>query len=225
MPVTVYRTIILYVAVMISVRLMGKRQLGDMQPGELVVTILLSEIAAMPLQDTELPIFAGLASVVTLVSLELLLSVLSLKSISIRKLVSGKSVVLIKDGVVDEKALRRVRLTALDLVEMLRSQQIFSLSDVSFAVLETGGDLSVMLKGSKQPATAEQVGAKAEKALLPLPVVSDGRILEDSLQTLGITRQTLEKELKRQKLSAKELLLATRDSKGALSVVKKEKKG
>lgn len=223
MPVTVYRTIILYVAVMISVRLMGKRQLGDMQPGELVVTILLSEIAAMPLQDTDLPIFSGLASVVTLISLELLLSVLSLKSIFVRKLISGRSVVLIKEGVVDEKALKSVRLTALDLIEMLRAQQIFSLDDIAFAVLETGGDLSVMLKSAKQPATAEQVGIKPEKALLPLPVVSDGHILEDSLATLGISRQTLKKELKAQRLSAKEVLLATRDSSGSLTVVKKEK--
>ncbi len=223
MFVTVYRTIILYIIVIISIRLMGKRQIGDMQPGELVVTLLISEIAAMPLQDTNQPLLLGASAIFTLVTLEIAISLLSLKSFLLRKLMAGKSVILIKDGIIDQKELKRVRLTVLDLVELLRGQQVFDISTVSFAVLETGGSLSVLLKSGQQPATAKDVGAKSPPARLPLPVISDGKLLYESLSALNISEKKIQNSLKEKGLSRSEVFLMTLDQNGNEEIYKKEK--
>lgn len=223
MFITIYRTIILYVTVIIAVRLMGKRQIGEMQPGELVVTLLISDIASMPLQDTNQPIILGLSAIFTLVCLEIITSLLSLKSVIVRKLLSGGSAILIKDGIIDQKELGRVRMTVLDLVEMLRSQQVFEVSDVSFAVLETGGSLSVLLKGAKSPPTAEQLGVKFEQSQLPLPVISDGKLLKDTFESVGTNKKAIEKILKKQKIKQKDVFLMTLDGSGKSQIVGKEK--
>lgn len=223
MFITVYRTIILYLVVMISIRLMGKRQIGDMQPGELVVTLLISEIAAMPLQDTDQPILYGVSAIATLVTLEIGISLLSLKSFFVRKLLSGKSVILIKDGVIDQQELKKVRMTVLDLVEMLRNQQVFDISTVSFAVLETGGELSVLLKAGDQPATAKDVGAKKSPAELPLPVISDGRLLKESVRALGLRDTYIYNRLQKKGLKISDVMLMTLDSGGNENIALKEK--
>jgi uncharacterized membrane protein YcaP (DUF421 family) len=202
---------------------MGKRQIGDMQPGELVVTLLISEIAAMPLQDTNQPLLFGVSAIFTLVTLEIAISLLSLKSFMLRKIMAGKSVILIKDGIIDQKALKKVRLTVLDLVELLRGQQVFDISTVSFAVLETGGSLSVLLKSADQPATAKDVGAKNPPAKLPLPVISDGKMLYESVNALGITEKKIEKILKENSLTRGEVFLMTIDQSGKEKIFKKEK--
>jgi len=222
MFITVYRTLILYVIVIISIRLMGKRQIGDMQPSELVVTLLISEIAAMPLQDTDQPILFGVSSILTLVALEIGISIIALKSFFVRKLLSGKSVILIKDGIIDQKELKKVRITVLDLVEMLRAQQVFDLSTVSFAVLETGGNLSVLLKAKDQPATAQDVLAKKKTAELPLPVISDGKILNESVSALGAKKTSIYKRLKLKGIKPSQVLLMTLDANGNEIIVEKE---
>lgn len=218
---TIYRTVLLYIIIVIAIRLMGKRQIGEMQPGELVVTLLISDIASMPLQDTDQPVLLGVSSIFTLVTLEILISLLSLKSIGLRKLLSGKSAILIKDGVIDKRELKKVRMTVLDLVEMLRGQNVFDISTVSFAVLETGGSLSVLLKAKDQPATARDVGKKNDKALMPLPVISDGRMLNDSLTALGLTEKDIRARLKTKKLKPTEVFLMTLDAGGKENIVKK----
>ena len=221
MFITVYRTIILYIIVIISIRIMGKRQIGEMQPGELVVTLLISDIAAMPLQDTNQPVLFGVAAIFTLVTLEILMSVIELKSFFMRKLISGKSVILIKDGTIDQKELKKVRMTVLDLVEMLRNQQVFDLSTVSFAVLETGGNLSVLLKSKSQPVTAGDLNVKKNSAELPLPVISDGKLLSESITALGITRKEVLNRLSSEKLKPSQVMLMTLDSNGNTNIVKK----
>ncbi len=221
MFITVYRTIILYIIVIISIRLMGKRQIGDMQPGELVVTLLISEIAAMPLQDTDQPILFGVSAIFTLVALEIMISLLSLKSFFVRKLISGKSVILIKDGIIEQKELKKVRLTVLDLVELLRNQQVFDISTVSFAVLETGGNLNVLLKSKSQPATVGDIKVQKGPAELPLPVISDGKILTESVNALGITRQEIVRRISKKGLRTADIMLMTLDSGGKESIVKK----
>ena len=224
MFLTIYRTVILYVVVIICIRLMGKRQIGDMQPGELVVTLLISEIAAMPLQDTNQPLLMGASAIFTLVTLEILLSLISLKSFFMRKLLSGKSVILIKDGVIDQRELKRVRMTVLDLVELLRGSQVFDLATVSFAVLETGGSLSVLLKSGNQPATARDVGAKNPPAKIPLPVISDGKLLKETISALGSTEGKIKKSLREKGISLSSVFLMTIDQNGKEEIVKKEKK-
>ena len=222
MFITVYRTIILYIAVIISIRLMGKRQIGDMQPSDLVITLLISEIAAMPLQDTDQPILFGVSAIFTIVLIEILVSLVSLKSFAVRKMLSGSSAILIRDGVIDQKELKKVRMTVLDLVEMLRGQQVFDISTVSFAVLETGGSLSVLLKSKQQPATVGDIKVSRPPAELPLPVVSDGKILNDSLVKLGLKENEVTRRLAKKGIKARDVFLMTLDSRGKSEIIKKE---
>lgn len=177
MIITITRTIILYIFVTLGIRLMGKRQIGEMQPNELVVTLLISETAAIPLQDTTQPILNGLVAIFVLVILEIMISVLSMKSRFMRKIMNGKSAVIIKNGVIDQQMMKSVRMTVLDLVELLRGQDVFDISTVAFAVLEVNGNLSVLLKSAEQPATVADLKIEKKKALLQLPVISDGKML------------------------------------------------
>ncbi len=224
MITTIIRTIILYVFVTFAIRVMGKRQIGDMQPNELVITLLISEIVAIPLQDISQPILSGVVAIFMLIVLEIVMSVLSLKSIKIRKFMSGNSVVIINNGIVDQNAMKNVRMTVLDLVEQLRGQNVFDISTVAFAVLEINGNLSVLLKSGDQPATVKDMGIKKEKAALPLPVISDGKILSDSLKALNITTDTLNKKLHANHTTASEVFLMTLDRYDNISIVKKGSK-
>lgn len=224
MITTIIRTIILYVFVTFAIRVMGKRQIGDMQPNELVITLLISEIVAIPLQDISQPILSGVVAIFMLIVLEIVMSVLSMKSITVRKFMSGNSVVIINNGVVDQKAMKNVRMTVLDLIEQLRGQNVFDISTVAFAVLEVNGELSVLLKGGDQPLTAKDMGIKKDKAALPLPVISDGKILDDSLKALGITTHTLEKKLKANQTEVSRVFLMTLDRYDNIRIVKKADK-
>ncbi len=217
----IIRTLILYTILTFGIRLMGKRQIGDMQPNELVVTLLISEIAAIPLQDTTQPLLNGICSIFILVILEIIMSVLSLKNMTFRRLISGQSVIIIKDGVIDQSAMKKVRMTILDLVELLRGQNVFDIEDVAFAMLEVNGDLNVLLKAKKQPATVEDVGVKKDKVTLPLPVVSDGRIIEQTLENFKISRKEFLEILKKQHLDLNDIFLMTIDGKNKVSLIKK----
>ena len=221
MITTIIRTIILYVFVTFAIRVMGKRQIGDMQPNELVITLLISEIVAIPLQDISQPILSGVVAIFMLIVLEIVMSVLSLKSVKVRKFMSGNSVVLINNGIVDQNAMRNVRMTVLDLIELLRGQNVFDISTVAFAVLEINGNLSVLLKSADQPATVKDMGIKKEKAALPLPVISDGKILTDSLKALNLTTDALNKKLNANHTTVSDVFLMTLDRYDNISIVKK----
>lgn len=222
MIITITRTIILYIFVTLGIRLMGKRQIGEMQPNELVVTLLISEIAAIPLQDTSQPILNGVVAIFMLVILEILISVISMKSLFMRKIMNGKSAVIIKNGVIDQQMMKSVRMTVLDLVELLRGQDVFDISTVAFAVLEVNGNLSVLLKSSEQPATAADLNVKKDKALLPLPVISDGKIIKESLEAIGTDEGAVRKMLKDNNVS--DIFLMTMDRDGNHSIIKQRKK-
>lgn len=219
---TVLRTIILYVMVTLAIRLMGKRQIGDMQPNELVITLLISEIAAIPLQDHQQPISVGVAAILVLVFIEIIISILSMKSFYIRRLLNGKSVVIIKNGIIDQNAMRNVRMTVIDLIELLRDKDVFDISDVAFAVLEVNGNLSVLLKKDIQPVTPKDIELKVNENMLPLPVISDGKIIYESLKALQITPQKLSKMLKHHKVAPKEIFLMTLDRDGNQTIINKD---
>ena len=218
----VIRTIILYVAVTLAMRLMGKRQIGDMQPNELVVTLLISEIAAIPLQDNEQPLFIGVAAILVLVFLEIIISILSLKSFCVRKLLNGKSVVIIKNGTIDQKAMRSVRMSVVDLIEQLRNKDVFNVEDVAFAVLEVNGNLSVLLKKNAQNLTPKDIKLKLPDDLLPLPVVSDGKIVFESLNALQSDQSQIKNILNSQNIKVSEVLLMTLDRNGNYTLIRKE---
>ncbi len=220
MIITITRTIILYVFVTLGIRLMGKRQIGEMQPNELVVTLLISEIAAIPLQDTSQPILDGVVAIFMLVILEILISVISMKSMFMRKIMNGKSAVIIKNGVIDQSVMRQVRMTVLDLVELLRGQNVFDISTVAFAVLEVNGNLSVLLKSAEQPVTGNDLNLKKDAAALPLPVISDGKIIRESLEALETDESEIIEKVKANKTDVKHVFLMTMDRYGNFSLIK-----
>ena len=213
----IVRTVLMYIFVTISVRLMGKRQIGDMQPTELVVTLLISEIAAIPLQDVSQPV-----SIFMLVLLEILASVIIMKNLRLRRIFSGKSVAIIKNGVIDQKAMRNVRITVFDLVEMLRMQGIFELDDIESAFLEVNGSLSVRQKTEKAPLTPKQLGLSPADGGVPLTVISDGTIVDASLEYLGMNRDDLNLILKEKQKSPKEIFLMTLNKSGESVIIDKE---
>ena len=222
MIITITRTIILYIFVTLGIRLMGKRQIGEMQPNELVVTLLISETAAIPLQDTTQPILNGLVAIFVLVILEIMISVLSMKSRFMRKIMNGKSAVIIKNGVIDQQMMKSVRMTVLDLVELLRGQDVFDISTVAFAVLEVNGNLSVLLKSAEQPATVADLKIEKKKALLQLPVISDGKIVKESLDFVGADEQEIRKKLKGDNVA--DVFLMTMDREGNHNIIKRREK-
>lgn len=222
MIITITRTIILYIFVTLGIRLMGKRQIGEMQPNELVVTLLISETAAIPLQDTTQPILNGLVAIFVLVILEIMISVLSMKSRFMRKIMNGKSAVIIKNGVIDQQMMKSVRMTVLDLVELLRGQDVFDISTVAFAVLEVNGNLSVLLKSAEQPATVADLKIEKKKALLQLPVISDGKIVKESLDFVGVDEKDIRKKLKGDNVA--DVFLMTMDREGNHNIIKRREK-
>lgn len=220
MIITITRTIVLYIFVTLGIRLMGKRQIGEMQPNELVITLLISEIAAIPLQDTSQPILNGVVAIFMLVILEIIISVITMKSLYVRKIMNGKSAVIIKNGVIDQNMMRQVRMTVLDLVELLRGQDVFDISTVAYAVLEVNGNLSVLLKSSEQPVTVKDIDIKKEKATLPLPVISDGKIIRESLDALEISEDDIKSTVKKNRTDIKDVFLMTMDRYGETSLIK-----
>ena len=218
------RTVLMYIFVSIGVRLMGKRQIGDMQPTELVVTLLISEIAAIPLQDVSQPISIGLIAIFILVLLEIAASVIVLKNLRLRRIFSGKAVAVIKNGEIDQKAMRNVRMTVFDLVEMLRMQGIFDLDDIESAFLEVNGNLSVRQKPMRAPATPEQLGMNVPDGGISMTVISDGTVVDSSLRSLNMTREDLNIILKNENKRQKDIFVMTLNSKGESIIVEKENK-
>ena len=211
--VSVIRTVILYLLLMAAMRLMGKRQLGELQPSELVVTLLLSDLAAVPMQENGLPLFNGVLPILVLVSLELLVSGVMLKSSAFSRLVAGTPQAVIRDGKVDEKAMRRMRLTVDDLMESLRQQNIFDIRQVQYAIAETNGHISVYSYTRFQAATVGDVNPQPAEEGMPVVVVSDGKLSEWGLQLCGLDRVWVYRLLAQQNCSQDQvfLLTATKD--------------
>ncbi len=217
---TVFRTAILYLAVTLAVRLMGKRQIGDMQPNELVITLLISEIAAIPLQDSNQPVLNGVAAIAVLVILEIFVSVLVMKSAFFRRIMNGTAVIVINNGVIDISAMKKLRITVLDLVELLRTKDVFNIEDVAFAVLEVNGELSVLLKKQSSPPSAKDLNIKTEKDSLSLPAVTDGKPIKETLKSLNIKKADLIKKASPKKL--KNIFLMTADTDGNCKVISRK---
>lgn len=220
---TVLRTVIFYFVIIFAIRLMGKRQIGDMQPSELVITILISEIAAMPIQDLEMPIWMGVAATVTLVTLEVIISFAAMKLLWFRKLFYGTSCIIIKDGVIDQKMLRRLRVTVPDLLEVLRNQEVFDLSQVAYAILETNGQMSVLLKPEYQTASVNDIKGKEGHSGMPCLIISDGKFLKKAMESVGMTKQSAMDKVKSKGLKLKDVFIMTAEKDGEITIVKKEK--
>ena len=217
----IFRAAVMYLFLIIGIRLMGKRQIGEMQPGELVVTLLISEMASIPLQDISQPLLLGIAAIFTLVFLEMLVSLLVLKVPRFHRLVSGSSRIIINNGVIDQREMKNLRITVTDLIELLRARDVFDISTVAYAIMETNGSLNILLKAADQPATKSDFG-KGGTALLFLPVISDGKYMPDAVRELGITRREVESILKTNKSTEKEVFLLSVDRELNYTIIKKE---
>lgn len=217
------RAIILYFFVIVGLRLMGKRQIGEMQPGELVVTLLISEMAAIPLQDISQPVLLGVAAISTLVFLEVIVSMVVLKIPKLHRLISGSSRIIIKDGVLNQREMKSLRITVSDLVELLRDRDVYDISTVAYAIMETNGSLNVLLKGTEQPATKKDVGKKSTDAL-PLPIISDGVLMTDAMRELDLDKRDIDKIIKENKTTISQIFLLQSDKNLNYTIIKKDMK-
>lgn len=217
------RTIILYVVVVIAVRIMGKRQIGELQPSELVVTILISELASVPMQETGIPLTNGVIPIMTLIACEILMSEATLKSLKFRRYISGSPSVIIRDGRIDQKEMGRLRYTVDDLMEELRLCGYMGVDEVACAVLETNGKLSVFPKCENKPATAGMLNLDCSDGGMPVTIICDGAVIPESLSHAGRDFTWLQKELQRQCVTQKDIFLLTVDGKGKMLLIKKEK--
>ena len=218
------RTIILYVLIMTGLRLTGKRQIGQLEPIELVLMMLLSDLAAVPMQDFGIPLLNGALPIITLLALTTLMSYISLRCIRFRNLVCGEPAIVIREGKIVESAMRHNRLTLDELLEELRIQGVADLTTVKYAVLETSGQISVLLRADQQPATPAQMAIAVEDdVFLPAIIINDGRILGENLRKMGLDESWLRKRLDEQKIKrAEEVFLLTVDQGGNVTCCKKE---
>ena len=190
------RAVILYLLIIAGVRLMGKRQVGELEPSELVLSLIIADLAAVPMQDFGIPLLAGVIPILTLLALTMLLSVLTMKSLGFRALLCGRPSVVIRRGEIDQGEMRRNRLTVDELLEELRSQGYASPAGVAYAILETNGQLSVLLRAEEQPATAGQQGLRPEEGGLPVVLINDGRVLTRNLRRRGLDEAWLDGQLR-----------------------------
>lgn len=217
------RTVILYFFIVIGIRLMGKRQVGELEPSELVVSLIIADLASVPMQDYGIPLLTGLIPIFVLLSLTMLLSVLTMKNIRLRTLLCGTPSIIIRSGKIDYLEMRRNRLTVDELLEDLRAKGVTDPSQVNYAVLETNGQLSVLPFASQKPPTASQFGIHAQEQELPKILISDGRLLEENLTQLGYDDTWLQKQLKEKHCtSASSVLLLLADSTGVIYFSPKE---
>lgn len=216
------RTIVLYLVLTLVIRLMGKRQLGEMEPAEFVVAMLIADLAAVPMQDGGIPLLSGIIPILTLLGLQFLLAAGSLRWVWFRRLLCGKPVMLIHEGKISIDALRKARITLDELSEHLREKDVLEISNVQYAILETNGQISVFPYPKYRPASAMDAGIEAGRQHLPITIITDGTILWDNLPLVQKDKDWLSRTLAHLGCSAKETLLLTVDSRGKVYHLPKE---
>ena len=222
MVLSYVRTILLYLVLIGVVRLMGKRQIGQMEPSEFVVTMLVANLAAIPLEQTDFPLHSGIIPIFTVLFLEIAVSWLSMRSIKLRKFLCGKPIILMENGTILQKNLKKSRITLDELTAKLREKDVLDLKTVQYAILETGGNLSVFLYAKEKPASAKEAGIQVKKQYIPLTVVSDGEILRENLALAGKDEAWLQKTLRERNATVKTTWLLTVDGADQILFYKKE---
>lgn len=215
MFIVMFRTIILYFIVVITMRIMGKRQIGEMQPFELVIAIMVSELASMPMQDPRIPLIHGVIPIITLLVLQILISYAELKSERARSMFSGKPSIVIENGKLDINQLKQDRFNLNDLLEELRLQGYYDIEDIEYAILETSGQVSIIPKTNLETVTRKDLNIKCTQAKLPISLILDGNVNVSNLKIINRDMDWLNKELKKNKINSyKEVFIALIDSKG-----------
>lgn len=217
------RTIIIYVLVLFVMRFMGKREIGQMQPFELVISMMIAELAAMPMEEIGTPILYGIVPILGLLMMHVIISVLNLKSIRIREIICGKPRILIYRGKIDEKAMIYENYTINELQENLRVNNISNLADVEFAILETSGELSVILKPEKRPLTTGDLNIEAQYEGIGYDLVIDGKIMDENLNKIGKDYNWLTKEVGKFNMKPEEALVVVLNGDNSIFCQKKER--
>ena len=215
------RSIVLYILVLLVMRCMGKREIGQLQPFELAISIMIADLAATPMAELGTPISYGIIPILALLVMHLLISFINLKSIKFREFICGKPSILIYRGRIDEKIMKKENFTINELQERLRGNNIFDLGDVEYAILETSGQITVIPKPEKQNVTLEDMNIKAEYAGLPVDLVVDGVIQEENLRKISKDKNWLEEEVKKFNMKPNEALIVTINGKGEIFCQKK----
>ncbi len=216
------RTVILYLILIAVIRIMGKRQIGQMEPSEFVVTMLVANLASIPMQDGGIPLYSGLVPILTVLGVELVLTALSMRSIKIRRLLCGKPVILIENGRILQDSLRKTRITLDELTGHLREKDVLDVTEVQYAILETDGNLSVFPYPKFRPANARDAGIQARKQYLPVTVIGDGYLYRENLLAAGKDEKWVEKYLREKRLSMEQVWLLTVDGVGHTVLMEKE---
>lgn len=219
---TYARTVVVYLFLIAVIRFLGKRQLGQMEPSEVVVTMLVADLASFPMEDPDIPLTAGIVPILAVLSMEILLSLLSVRSLKVRKLLCGKPVILMENGDFLQENMRKNRITIDELLSQLRQKDILDPTTVRYAILETGGNLSVFPYPEYEPAAARDAGVSVESLTAPITVVSDGRVLSDNLKKAGKNQKWLEKALQKQGATVKQTFLLTVDKENKVLFYKKQ---
>ena len=225
MLITLIRTIFLYILVLIVMRLMGKREIGQLQPFELAISIMIADLASIPMTDTGIPITNGIIPILGLLVMHLLISLINMKSIKAREILCGRPEILIYRGKIDEKALKKERFTLNELEERLRGNNIVNIGDVEYAILETSGQITVIQKPNKRNTTPEDFNIMPEYEGLPYDLVVDGKIMNENLKKIGKNETWLSNEVSKFNMKPQEALIVTFDGKGQIFCQKKKKEG
>ncbi|SCY06424.1 Uncharacterized membrane protein YcaP, DUF421 family [Ruminococcus sp. YE282] len=223
MLISIIRTIVLYAFVIFAIRIMGKRQISDMQPSELVATLIISNIASLPMQNTSQPFFSGVIPVVILVALEIITSAFMLKNSKFRRLVCGNPIVVIRDGVILQNQMRRLRLSNEDLFTQLRQQDVFNIEDIQYCIVETNGSISVLKKPEKRQPTAENLNIQIQDKKIQAVVINDGEILDNSLDLCQKDENYIYKILKKENKKVSDIFIMTLDGIGNYNIILKDK--
>lgn len=219
------RTAILYLLVVLIIRIMGKHQIGQLQPFELVITIMISELAAVPMQDTDIPLLHGIIPILTLLFIQISLSLLTLKNERARRIICGGPSILIEKGKINQAELTRLRYNLSDLLEQLRLKDMPNIADVEYAILETSGKLSIIPKSQKRPINPEDLKLNPPYEGLPVTLIVDGVLKEKNLNRLNLSREWLQAELEKLGLhSWEQVFLASLDTTGNLFLQPKSKR-
>mgnify|MGYP003302158824 FL=1 len=225
MLVTFFRAIVLYIIVLIVMRLMGKREIGQLQPFELAISIMIADLAASPMAETGIPITNGIMPILGLLVMHLIISMINIKSHKAREIICGKPSMLIYRGKIDEKVLKKERFTINELEERLRDSNIFNIGDVEYAILETSGQVTVIPKPNKRPATPEDFKIEPQYEGIPYDLVVDGKVMYKNLEKIGKNYEWLRKQTQKFGIKPEDALVVTIDGDNKFFCQPLEKKG
>ena len=215
MSIMLIRSIIIYLFVLIVIRLMGKRQVGEMQPFEFVITLIIADLACIPMAELAVPLVHGLVPIFSLLILHFFICFLSRKSMKIRYLISGRPAVVVSPNGINYNQLKKLNMTLDDLIEAMRGCDVFNFEDIAYAIVETNGNLCVIKKASVEPATREDLGVKIEQNALPVNIIMDGKIMKENVAMVNIDNKFIDECLKKANIKRiKDVLLFTLDNNG-----------